>query len=135
MQPTTRTEREALRKAAGERRDARRLWRREMLARVAGGESPTAVAGQQGVSVRTLQRALKFAASERPRGNGRPDAALQLERLRRALRLADARIAQGDINGVYALSKLMPLAMRYEKIARDASDAREAAPSPATRFS
>ena len=128
MQPTTRAEREKLRKAAGERRDARRLWRREMLARVAGGESPAAVAAEQSVSMRALQRALKIAASERPRGTGRPYAALQLERLLRALQLADARIAQGDINGVYALSRLMPLVMRYEKNARDLNDAREAAP-------
>ena len=128
MQPTTRAEREKLRKAAGERRDARRLWRREMLARVAGGESPAAVAAEQGVSMRALQRALKVAASERPRPKGRPNAALQLERLLRALQLADARIAQGDINGVYALSRLMPLVMRYEMIARDLNDAREAAP-------
>jgi len=78
--------------------------------------------------MRALQRAPKVAASERPRGNGRPDAALQRERPRRALQLADARIAQGDINGVYALSKLMPLAMRYEKIARDAHVPREVAP-------
>jgi len=130
MQPTTRAEREALRKAAGARREARRLWRREMLARVAGGESRAAVAAEQGVSLRALQRALKMAAAERPRASRRPDDALHLSSLHAALQLANARIAQGDINGVYALSKLMPLVMRCENIARDLSAAREAAPGP-----
>ena len=39
MQPTTHAEREEQRKAASERGKARRLWRRDSLARVSGGES------------------------------------------------------------------------------------------------
>jgi hypothetical protein len=35
------------------------------------------------------------------------------------LRLADARIAQGDLNGVYAMTKLLPLVLTYEKFERD----------------
>jgi hypothetical protein len=67
MQPTTRAEREEQRKSASERRKARRLWRREILARVAGGESRVEIAAEKGVSVRAVQRALERAASERPR--------------------------------------------------------------------
>ena len=72
------------------------------MARVAGGESREEIAAEQGVSVRAVQRALKRAAAERPRENRQVYSALQIERLRRALRLADERIAKGDINGVYA---------------------------------
>jgi hypothetical protein len=42
MQPTTRAEREVQRKSASERRKARRLWPREILARVAGGATSMA---------------------------------------------------------------------------------------------
>jgi hypothetical protein len=44
---------------------------------------------------------------------------LQIERRRRALRLADARIAQGDLNGVYAMTKLPLMAPHYEKFERE----------------
>ena len=119
MQPTPRAEREEQRKSASERRKARRLWRREILARVAAGESRVEIATEKGVSIRTVQRALTRAASERPRENRQIYAALQIERLHRALRLADARIAQGDLNGVYAMTKLLPLVLHYEKFERE----------------
>jgi len=119
MQPTTHAEREEHRKTASERRKARRLWRREILARVSGGESRVEIAAEKGVSIRTVQRALTRAAAERPRENRQIYGALQLERLHRALRLADARIAQGDLNGVYAMTKLMPLVLQYEKFERE----------------
>jgi len=122
MQPTTGAEREEQRKAASERRKARRLWRREILARVAGGESRLEIAAQKGVSIRTVQRALKRAAAEQPRESRQIYAALQIERLNRALRLADERIAQGDLNGVYAMTKLMPLVLTYEKFERETSE-------------
>jgi predicted transcriptional regulator len=122
MQPTTGAEREEQRKAASERRKARRLWRREILARVAGGESRLEIAAEKGVSIRTVQRALKRAAAERPRESRQIYAGLQIERLHRALRLADARIAQGDLNGVYAMTKLMPLVLHYEKFERETSE-------------
>ena len=119
MQPTTRAGRQQERSAAGERRRARRLWRRQILARVAGGECREEIAVEQGVSVRVVQRALARAAVERPRENRQVYSALQIERLRRALRLADERIAKGDINGVYALTKLMPLVLTYEKFEKE----------------
>lgn len=119
MQPTTRAEREEQRKAASERRNARRLWRREILARAATGESRVEIAAEKGVSIRAVQRALTRAAAERPRENRQIYAALQMERLQRALRLADARIAQGDLNGVYAMTKLLPLVLTYEKFERE----------------
>ena len=121
MQPTTRSGRADQRSAASERRNTRRLWRRQIFARVAGGESRVEIADEQGVSVRAIQRALKRAATERPRENGQIYAALQIERLHRALRLADERIAKGDLNGVYALTKLMPLVLTYEKFEREIS--------------
>jgi predicted transcriptional regulator len=111
MQPTTRAEREEQRKAASERRKAGRLWRRDILARVAAGESRVEIAAEKGVSIRAVQRALNRAATERPRENRQIYAALQRERLQRALRLADARIAQGDLKGVYAMTKLLPLVL------------------------
>ena len=119
MQPTTRAGRQQERSAAGERRRARRLWRRQMLARVAGGESREEIAAEQGVSVRAVQRALQRAAAKRPRENRQVYSALQIERLRRALRLADERIAKGDINGIYALTKLLPLVLTYEKFEQE----------------
>src|SRR5450432_2187573 len=85
MQPTTRAEREEQRKSASERRKARRLWRREILARVAAGESRVQIATETGVSIRSVQRALTRAAAERPRENRQIYAALQIERLHRAL--------------------------------------------------
>jgi predicted transcriptional regulator len=115
MQPTTRPDREAQREAASERRKTRRLWRRQILARVAGGESRVEIAAEKGVSIRTVQRALTRAAAERPRETKQIYAALQIERLNRALRLADERIAKGDLNGVYAMTKLLPLVLTYEK--------------------
>ena len=47
---------------------------------------------------------------------------MQIERLNRALRLANARIAQGDLNGVYAMTKLMPLVLTYEKFEQETSE-------------
>jgi hypothetical protein len=122
MQPTTLSEREEQRKAASERRKARRLWRREILARVAGGESRLEIAAEKGVSIGTVQRALKRAAAERPRESRQIHAALRIERVNRALRLADARIAQGDLSGVYAMTKLMRLVPHYEKFERETSE-------------
>jgi hypothetical protein len=114
MQPTTRSERERQRQAARERRNAQRLKRRDLLTRVAGGENRVELAAEQGVSVRSLQRALKRAAAEQPRENRSIHAALQIERLRRALRVTDSRIAEGDLNAVYALTRLLPLLRSYE---------------------
>jgi len=114
MPPTTRSERELLRQAARERRNAQRLKRRAWLARVASGENRVEIAAEQGVSVRALQRALKRAATEQPRENRSIHNALQIERLRRALQVTDAKIAEGDLNAVYALTRLLPLLKSYE---------------------
>jgi hypothetical protein len=122
MLPTTRSERETLRHAAAERRNAQRLKRRSLLARVAGGESKADIAAEQGVSVRSVQRALKRAAAEQPRENRAVHKALQIERLRRALQVTDAKIAAGDLNAVYALTRLLPLLRAYEEFETDNFD-------------
>lgn len=114
MLPTPMSGREEARRAAREKRNARRLWRREMLGRVAGGESRQQIAAEQGVSISALQRALKRAAAELPRENRSIHDALQAERVRRALRMVDAAIAAGDLNAVYAMARLLPLLQAYE---------------------
>jgi hypothetical protein len=119
MLPTTPSNREVQRQATRTRQAERRLWRRDMLARVAGGVSRVDLAAEQGVSVRALQRALKRAAAEQPPENRKIHGALQAERLRRALKVTDARIAEGDLNAVYALTRLLPLLRFYEEFETD----------------
>jgi AraC-like DNA-binding protein len=122
MLPTTSSERELLRQAARERRNTRRLNRRALLTRVASGESRVELAAEMGVSIRSLQRALKRAAAEQPRENRAVHKALQIERLRRALQVTDAKIAAGDLNAVYALTRLLPLLRAYEEFETDKLD-------------
>jgi aconitase A len=114
MLPTAPSERESQRQKTRSRHAERRLWRREMLGRVAGGAKRADLAAEQNISLRSLQRALKRAATEQPRENEKVHDALQLERLRRALQVTDARIAAGDFTAVYALIRLLPMLRSYE---------------------
>jgi hypothetical protein len=100
--------------ARSARRNARRLWRRDMLARAASGESRQQLAEAQDVSLSTIQRALVRARAERPPESREAFVAAQRDRLEKAVRLAEARIADGDLAAAYVLIQLIPLLESFD---------------------
>jgi DNA-binding transcriptional MocR family regulator len=106
--------REKAQAAQRERRNARRLWRRELLARAAAGESRQALAENQNVSLSTVQRALARAHAERPPESREAFVAMQRERLEKAVKLVEKRIEDGDLAAAYALIQLLPLLESFD---------------------
>ena len=104
--------------ARSERRNSRRLWRRSLLDRAAAGESRSALAEEQNVSLSTVQRALVRARAERPLEPRDAFIAAQRERLERAAQLAEERIAEGDLAAAYVLIQLLPLLESFDDKAR-----------------
>jgi hypothetical protein len=100
--------------ARRERRNARRLWRRDLLARAAAGESRQALAENQNVSLSTVQRALTRARAERPLEPRETFVAIQRDRVEKALKLAEARIEDGDLAAAYVLIQLLPLLESFD---------------------
>ncbi len=92
-----------------ERRDARRLWRQNILARATSGESRQQLADGENVSLSTVKRALARARAEQPPVSRKEFVARQRDRLERAVRLAEARIEEGDLAAAYVLIQLLPL--------------------------
>ena len=101
-----------------ERRNARRLWRRDLLDRAATGESRRALAEGENVSLSTVQRALVRARAERPLEPREAFAAAQRDRLEKAAQLAEARIADGDLAAAYVLIQVLPLLEDFDDKAR-----------------
>ena len=106
------------RDARRERRNARRLWRRDLLDRAAAGESRRSLAEEQNVSLSTVQRALTRARAERPLEPRDAFLAAQRERLEKAAQLAEERIADGDLAAAYVLIQLLPLLESFDEKAR-----------------
>ena len=104
--------------ARRERRNTRRLWRRDLLDRSAAGESRRALAEEQNVSLSTVQRALTRARAERPLEPRDAFVAAQRDRLEKAAQLAEERIADGDLAAAYVLIQLLPLLESFDDKAR-----------------
>ena len=104
--------------ARSERRNSRRLWRRSLLDRAAAGESRSALAEEQNVSLSTVRRALVRARAERPLEPREAFAAAQRDRLEKAAQLAEARIADGDLAAAYVLIQVLPLLEDFDDKAR-----------------
>ncbi len=91
------------------RRNARRLSRRGLLARSAAGETRQTLAEDHDVSISTVQRALARARAECPLESRESFFASQRDRLEKAVKLAEARIEDGDLAAAYVLIQLLPL--------------------------
>ena len=103
---STRRETQAARAA---RRNARRLWRRDLLERAAAGETRQALADEQNVSLATVRRALARARAECPVESNETFIAIQRDRIEKAVALAEKRIADGDLAAAYVLVQLLPM--------------------------
>ncbi len=112
-EPSTLSQRAEARAAAKARR-AKRIERREAcLDLVASGYSHRQIATAMRVSLATVRREVDKALAERPIHAPERHAALQVERLTRALCHADLKLADGDIRAFAPYMKLVAALDRY----------------------
>ena len=126
--PTTRAGRRA---AAKSRREAKAAYRDALFDALAAGWTHRQIAEERNVSVRTVRRDIDRAIADK-----RPDAPqnfvrLQVARLMKALRLADAGLERGELRAVGPLLKVVAALDRYHGLIdpkRAARRARQAVP-------
>ena len=112
-EPSSPSQRAGARAAAKARR-AKRIERREaFLDLVASGYSHRQIAAAMGVSLATVRREVDKALAERPLHAPERHAALQVERLSKALCHADFKLAQGDTRAFAPYMKLVAALDRY----------------------
>jgi len=124
-------------RAAGRARRARKAALRQgAFEALASGFSPEQIAEARRVSVKTVRREIDRALAERRLDAPERYAHLQVARLTKALRLADALIGRGDVRGVAPLVKIVGALDRYHGLDRRsapaAPPAQLEAPEPAS---
>ena len=106
-------------RAAGRARRARKAALRQgAFEALASGFTPQQIAEARGVSVKTVRREIDRALAERRLDAPERYALLQVARLTKALRLADALIDRGDVRGVAPLVKIVGALDRYHGLDR-----------------
>lgn len=123
-------------RAAGRARRARKAALSEgAFEALASGFTPQQIAQARKVSVKTVRREIDRALAERRLDAPERYAHLQVARLTKALRLADALVDRGDLRGVAPLVKLVGALDRYHGLDRRslpaAPPAQLEAPEPA----
>ncbi len=93
-------EREA---AKARKKGAKLAWSQSSFELLASGYSPEEIAETRKVSIRTIQREIDSAIARRPLDAPEQYVHLQLARLTKALRFADAALERGELKAVRAL--------------------------------
>src|SRR5208283_3212152 len=110
-------ERATSRSAARKRREAKAALRQVIFEALAAGWSVEQIADLRKVSPRTVRREVDRALDQRRLDAPDRYAQLQVARLNKALRLADASIDQGDLRAIGALVKVVRALDRYHGLA------------------
>ena len=109
----------ALTRAAGRARRAQKAAiRQQYFEALAAGFTPQQIAEVRKVSVKTIRREIDRAVAERRLDAPERYAHLQVARLTKALRLADALIDRGDVRGLAPLVKIVGELDRYHGLGR-----------------
>ena len=108
--PTTRAGRRA---AAQARREAKADNREALFQALASGRTARQIADARKVSVRTIQREIDRAVAEKRLDAPERFVHLQVARLTKALRLANASIDRGELRAVAPLVKIVAALDRY----------------------
>ena len=109
----------ALTRAAGRARRAQKAAiRQQYFEALAAGFTPQQIAEVRKVSVKTVRREIDRAVAERRLDAAERYAHLQVARLTKALRLADALIDRGDVRGIAPLVRLVAELDRYHGLDR-----------------
>ena len=138
--------RERERAGAKARKKARLAWSQNSFDLLASGYTPEQIAEVRRVSVRTIRREIDSAIARRRLEAPERYVHLQVARLTKALRFADAALGRGDLKAVRALVEVVAAMDRYHGL-RDAFRERatpalsgpleleaQAAPTPALKL-
>jgi hypothetical protein len=112
------------------RREARIAERQGYFELLAGGFTCSQIAEAAKVDLRTVQRAIDRAIDERRLDAPDRYAHLQVARLTKALRLADASIERGELKAVEPMIRVVAALDRYHGLGPGSAPARPAAGEP-----
>ena len=101
------------RAAASARKKAKLAWSQNSFDLLASGYSPEQIAEVRKVSVRTIRREIDSAIARRKLDAPERYVHLQVARLTKALRFADAALERGDLKAVRALVTVVSAMDRY----------------------
>src|ERR1700722_7872425 len=110
------------RSAAKARKMAKLAWSQNSFDLLASGYTPEQIAEVRKVSVRTIRREIDSAIARRKLDAPERYVHLQLARLTKALRIADAALERGDLKAVRALVKVVSAMDRYQGLRYPAED-------------
>ena len=114
QEPQSRRQRE--RAEAKARKKARLAWSQSSFDLLASGYSPEQIAEVRKVSVRTIRREIDAAVARRRLDAPERYVHLQVARLTKALRFADAALERGDLKAVRALVEVVAAMDRYHRV-------------------
>lgn len=104
------------------RKKAKLAWSQNAFDLLASGYSPEQIAEVRKVSVRTIRREIDSAIARRQLDAPERYVHLQVARLTKALRFADAALERGDLKAVRALVTLVAAMDRYHGLRHSAGD-------------
>ena len=110
------------RAAAKARKNAKLAWSQSSFELLASGFSAEQIAEAREVSVRTIRREIDSAVARRKLDAPERYVHLQVARLTKALRYADAALERGDLKAVRALVTLVTAMDRYHGLRPSAGD-------------
>jgi hypothetical protein len=108
--------------AAKARKMAKLAWSQNSFDLLASGYTPEQIAEVRKVSVRTIRREIDSAVARRQLDAPDRYVHLQIARLTKALRFADAALERGDLKAVRALVEVVAAMDRYYGLSDPASD-------------
>jgi hypothetical protein len=118
--------------SAKSRRAAKASLQEVSFEALAAGWSPQQIADARKVSVKTIRREIDRALDERRLDAPDRYAHLQVARLTKALRLADAMIERGELNALGPLVKIVAALDRYHGLSHGSPAARSEPPAIAS---
>jgi hypothetical protein len=119
------------RSQAKARRMAKLAWTQSSFDLLASGYSPEQIAEVRRVSVRTIRREIDAAVARRRLDAPERYVHLQVARLTKALRFADAALERGDLKAVRALVTVVTAMDRYHGLKHLTADQPSSSPSDA----
>ena len=120
------------RATAKARKTAKLAWSQSSFDLLASGFSPEQIAEGRKVSIRTIRREIDSAVARRRLDAPERYVHLQIARLTKALRLADAALERGDLKAVRALVTVVTAMDRYHGLSGLTAD--RGSPSSAGRL-
>ena len=110
------------RSAAKARKMAKLAWSQNSFDLLASGYTPEQIAEVRKVSVRTIRREIDSAIARRQLDAPEQYVHLQVARLTKALRFADAALARGELKAVRALVEVVAAMDRYHGLSHASRD-------------